>query len=159
MLSAIAHRGPDDAGYALLDEQRLGLGQVRLSIIDLSTGDQPIFDPERGTAIVFNGELYDHAALRQELEARGHRFYTTTDTEVVLHLYGEYGLSFVDRLNGEFAFVIWDERRRRLVAVRDPVGIKPLFMRATDDEVLFGSEVKALFALTARAASASRRST
>jgi asparagine synthase (glutamine-hydrolysing) len=147
MMSAIAHRGPDDAGYALVDDGRLGLGQVRLSIIDLATGDQPIFDPERGTAIVFNGELYDHEALRRELEQRGHRFYTTTDTEVLLHLYGEYGLDFVDRLNGEFSFVIWDSRRRRLVAVRDPVGIKPLFFRATPEEIVFGSEVKALFAL------------
>jgi asparagine synthase (glutamine-hydrolysing) len=147
MLAAIAHRGPDDAGYALLDEGRLGFGQVRLSIIDLATGDQPIFDPARGTAIVFNGELYDHQALRRELEERGHRFYTTTDTEVLLHLYGEYGLDFVDRLNGEFSFVIWDERRRRLVAVRDPAGIKPLFLRVTGDEIMMGSEVKALFAL------------
>ncbi|MDB4968639.1 MAG: Asparagine synthetase [Myxococcales bacterium] len=147
MLEGIAHRGPDDAGYALLDEGRLGLAQVRLSILDLANGDQPIFDPERGTAIVFNGELYDHVALRAELEARGHRFYTTTDTEVLLHLYGEYGLDFVDRLNGEFSFVIWDERRRRIVAVRDPVGVKPLFFRATADEILFGSELKALFAL------------
>jgi asparagine synthase (glutamine-hydrolysing) len=147
MLSAIAHRGPDDAGYALADDGRLGLGQVRLSIIDLQNGDQPIFDPARGTAIVFNGELYDHRELRRELEERGHRFYTTTDTEVLLHLYGEYGLDFVDRLNGEFSFVIWDAPRRRLVAVRDPVGIKPLFYRATPDEILFGSELKALFAL------------
>jgi asparagine synthase (glutamine-hydrolysing) len=147
MLGAIAHRGPDDAGFALFDDGRLGMGQVRLSIIDLATGDQPIFDPERGTAIVFNGELYDHQALRRELEERGHRFYTTTDTEVLLHLYGEYGLDFVDRLNGEFSFVIWDERRRRLVAARDPAGIKPLFLRVTGDEILMGSEVKALFAL------------
>src|SRR5262249_33493311 len=131
MLQAIAHRGPDDAGYALADEERVGLAQVRLSIIDLENGDQPIFDAARGTAIVFNGELYDHAALRAELEARGHRFYTTTDTEVLLHLYGEYGLDFVDRLNGEFAFVIWDARRRRLIAARDPMGVKPLFFRAT----------------------------
>jgi asparagine synthase (glutamine-hydrolysing) len=147
MLGAIAHRGPDDAGYALVDDDRLGLGQVRLSIIDLTTGDQPIFDPARGTAVVFNGELYDHQELRAELEARGHRFYTTTDTEVLLHLYGEYGLDFVDRLNGEFSFVIWDQRRRRIVAARDPVGIKPLFFRATASEILFGSELKALFAL------------
>ncbi len=147
MLGSIAHRGPDDAGYAMLDANTLGLAHVRLSIIDLATGDQPIFDRERDTAIVFNGELYDYQALRAELEALGHRFYTTSDTEVVLHLYNAYELDFLERINGEMSFVIWDGRRRRLIAARDPVGVKPLYYRQTNTEILFGSELKALLAL------------
>jgi asparagine synthase (glutamine-hydrolysing) len=147
MVSAIAHRGPDDAGYARLGRGAVGLGHVRLSIIDLVSGDQPIWNEDRTIALVYNGEIYDHESMRADLEARGHRFRTRTDSEVIVHLYEEYGLDLFRHLNGEFAFVLWDERKRRLLAARDRHGVKPLFYTTTPDEVLFCSEVKGIFAL------------
>src|SRR5262249_30383523 len=127
MCSAVAHRGPDDAGFALLDNDAVGLGHVRLSIVDLAGGQQPLYNEAHSIAVVCNGEIYDYPRLRQELMRRGHSFRTTSDTELLVHLYEEHGDDFVRRLNGEFAFVLWDGRRRRLIAGRDPCGVKPLY--------------------------------
>ncbi|HSN97977.1 MAG TPA: asparagine synthase (glutamine-hydrolyzing) [Candidatus Nanopelagicales bacterium] len=147
MCSAIAHRGPDDAGYARLAGGAVGLGHVRLSILDLTTGDQPLYNEDHTVCLVYNGEIYRHEALRRELEEKGHRFRTRTDSEVIIHLYEEYGLDFFDHLNGEFAFVLWDERKKQLIAARDRAGVKPLFYANRGDEILFCSEVKGIFAL------------
>ena len=147
MSAAIQHRGPDEAGYALLDDGRVGFGHVRLSIIDLSHGQQPMYSADGTICIAFNGEIYDHAELRRELEAEGKVFRTTSDTEVIIALYQRYGLDFFSRLNGEFAFLLWDGRQRRLIAVRDRVGIKPLHWWRSGSEILFASEAKAILAL------------
>jgi asparagine synthase (glutamine-hydrolysing) len=142
MADAIRHRGPDDEG--LYDGGQAVLGHRRLSIIDLAGGHQPIAN-EDGTAwIVFNGEIYNFQELRGELVARGHRFQTHSDTEVIVHLYEEYGADCVTRLRGMFAFAIWDERTRTLLLARDRVGIKPLYHTVLDGQLLFASEIKAL---------------
>ncbi len=153
MSSVIQHRGPDDAGFAVLHQGRVGLAHVRLSIIDLTTGQQPLSASRRQAAegseatIVFNGELYDYQSHRAELLRQGHVLTTQSDTEVLLRLYLEYGIECFSQLNGEFAFVIWDARERRLIAARDRMGVKPLYWHAKADEVIFASEVKAFFAL------------
>src|SRR5262245_32700891 len=147
MCSAIAHRGPDGAGYALLDRGRVGLGHVRLSIVDLAGGQQPLYNEDLSIAVVCNGELYDYPRLRRELTRRGHHFRTTSDSELLVHLYEEHGTDLFRRLNGEFAFVLWDARRRRLLAGRDPAGVKPLYYHAAPGELLFCSEVKGIYAL------------
>lgn len=147
MCAAIHHRGPDGAGYALLNRARLALGHVRLSIIDLHAGDQPIYNEDGSICIVFNGEIYDYKALRERLQDLGHAFRTQTDTEVIIHLYEEYGMDFVHELNGEFAFILWDSNTRRLIAARDRAGVKPLFYHVNHQEVLISSEVKGIFAL------------
>lgn len=147
MIGQLAHRGPDEFGVYL--DERVGLGSARLSIIDLEGGTQPIPN-ENGTVwVVFNGEIFNHASLRTELEERGHRFATRTDTEVIVHLYEEEGASCVDRLNGQFAFAVWDRRQPSapmLLLARDRVGIRPLFTTVVDGTLLFGSEMKSLFA-------------
>jgi len=144
MTAALAHRGPDQKGIYLDD--RVGLGHARLSIIDLTTGAQPIRN-ETGTAwIVLNGEIYNYPELRTRLEAKGHRFYTTTDTEVLLHLYEDKGPACVDELNGQFAFAVWDAGRQTLFLARDPFGICPLYYAERDGVFLFASEIKALLA-------------
>jgi asparagine synthase (glutamine-hydrolysing) len=147
MIGRLAHRGPDEYGVYL--DERAGLGSARLSIIDLEGGTQPIPN-ETGTVwVVLNGEIYNHASLRTELEGRGHRFATRSDTEVIVHLYEEEGPSCVERLNGQFAFAIWDRRSPdapTLVLARDRVGIRPLFVTVVDGTLLFGSEIKSLFA-------------
>lgn len=147
MCAALAHRGPDGAGYALLNLERLALGHVRLSVIDLHTGDQPIYNEDGSICIVCNGEIYDYEALRADLQKRGHRFRTHTDTEVILHLYEEKGLDFIDELNGEFAFVIWDGNTRRMIGARDRCGVKPLFYHSNHQELLISSEIKGIFSL------------
>jgi asparagine synthase (glutamine-hydrolysing) len=147
MSSAIAHRGPDAAGYALLEGGKVGLGHVRLSILDLKTGDQPLYDASGSLCIAYNGEIYDHLMLRRELIDQGHRFRTTSDTEVILALYAQHEMRFVEKLNGEFAFLLWDQPRQRLIAVKDRMGIKPLFYRTSPEEVLFCSEAKGILAL------------
>lgn len=147
MASTLVHRGPDDAGYCLLDRGSLGLGHTRLSILDLATGQQPMFSADGRLAIVFNGEIYDHQAHRAALLADGVPLRTTSDTEVILGLYQRNGLACLDRLNGEFAFLLWDDRARKLIAVRDRAGVKPLFYATRGDEVLFASEAKAIAAL------------
>lgn len=147
MSSVIQHRGPDGAGFALLDQGTLGLAHVRLSVIDLATGAQPLSSADGQVTIVYNGELYDYSQHRLDLERSGHRFRTTSDTEVMLNLYLEHGVECFSWLNGEFAFVIWDAKFRRLIAVRDQFGVKPLFYHRTQDELFFVSEVKSLFTL------------
>ncbi len=147
MCSVIEHRGPDGGGFAVLDQGSLGFAHVRLSVIDLVTGAQPLSSADGQVTIVFNGELYDYQHHRDELVRLGHQFRTTSDTEVLLHLYMEHGVESFARLNGEFAFVIWDARFQRLIAVKDRFGMKPLYFHRTADELFFVSEIKSLFAL------------
>ena len=142
MIAKIGHRGPDGSGFYLTDG--LGIAHARLSIIDLEGGAQPIHNEDRSIWIVFNGEIFNYIELRQELEARGHRFYTHSDTEVLVHAYEEYGDDFVQRLNGQFSFAIWDERRQRLLLVRDRPGILPLYFRRSPESLVFASEIKAI---------------
>jgi asparagine synthase (glutamine-hydrolysing) len=142
MTSVIAHRGPDADGFYVADG--IGLGHRRLSIIDLATGDQPLTNEERTIWVVFNGEIYNFADIRVELEAHGHRFRTHSDTEVIVHAYEQWGDAAVDRFRGMFAFALWDEPRRRLLLVRDRLGVKPLYFCPTDGGITFGSEIKAL---------------
>lgn len=144
MVRAIAHRGPDGDGYHI--EPGIGLGHARLSIIDIGGGAQPIHNGRRTVWITYNGEIFNYIELRQFLEARGHSFYTHTDTEVIVHLYEELGERFVDELNGQFSFALWDGPRRRLLLVRDRAGILPLFYALTGEELVFASEVKAVLA-------------
>lgn len=144
MTDRIHHRGPDDTG--LFIGKGVGLGHRRLSIIDLHTGRQPIGNEDRTITIVFNGEIYNYRELRADLLRRGHRFETQTDTEVIVHLYEEYGEFCVKHLRGMFAFAIWDERERRLFAARDHLGQKPFFYVHRGDTFLFASEIKALLA-------------
>jgi len=144
MASAIAHRGPDDAG-ALWGED-VQLAAVRLAIIDLDGGHQPVGGCAPGLAAVYNGELYDQAGLRAELDAAGHRLADRCDTTLIPHLYEHYGDAMVDRLTGMFAFALWDGGQRRLLLVRDRLGIKPLYYAQTADYLLFASEIKAILA-------------
>lgn len=144
MIGAVHHRGPD--GYGYLVDGAAGLAHARLSIIDLATGDQPIFNEDRSVAVVFNGEIFNYIELRAALQARGHRFTTTSDTEVIVHLYEERGERFVDELNGQFAIALWDAPRRRLVLARDRVGIRPLYYAWHGGRLVFGSEVKSILA-------------
>jgi len=144
MCRAIVHRGPDDDGIYV--QGRVGLGMRRLSIVDLATGHQPISNEDGTVWIVFNGEIYNHLAVREQLQARGHRYATNSDTETVVHAYEEYGRDCVHHLRGMFAFAIWDTRQRRLFIARDRLGIKPLYYRITLENFLFGSEVKAILA-------------
>jgi asparagine synthase (glutamine-hydrolysing) len=144
MADAIQHRGPDDDGYYVSGQ--LGLGFRRLSIIDLNTGHQPISN-ENGTVwVVFNGEIYNYRELRSELLAKGHTFRTQTDTEVLVHLYEEYGADLVSKLRGMFGFAIWDSTAELLMLARDRVGIKPLYYCVADRFISFGSEIKAILA-------------
>ena len=144
MRDVLRHRGPD--GEGLWIEGPVGLGMRRLAIVDVAGGRQPMAN-EDGTAwIVYNGEVYNHAALRSGLEQRGHSYRSRSDTETILHLYEEDGERCVERLQGMFAFALWDRTRRRLLLARDRLGIKPLYYAWTDDELLFASEIKAILA-------------
>jgi len=145
MMDLLAHRGPDGQGLHLTGAG--GLGHRRLSIIDLRTGGQPICNEDRTVWITFNGEIYNYHALHAELVRRGHCFQTQSDTEVIVHLYEEYGPDCVTHLRGMFAFAIWDETRRRLFAARDRLGQKPFFFVQRGSELLFASEIKALLGL------------
>lgn len=149
MIDMLGHRGPDGTGF--YTGQGVALGHSRLSIIDLATGDQPIRNADGRVWTVFNGEIFNYVELRQALEGRGYRFYTQTDTEVIVHLYDEFGDSFVDHLNGQFAIALWDERRRRLLLVRDRVGIAPLYFTVDGGRLLFASEVKGILPALGRA--------
>jgi asparagine synthase (glutamine-hydrolysing) len=140
----IAHRGPDDDGFMV--EENVGLAMRRLSIIDVKSGHQPLANENEDIWIVYNGEIYNHAELRAELEAKGHRYRTRSDTETIIHLYEEYGRECVKRLRGMFAFAIWDRRRRVLFAARDRLGIKPFYYRWDGKTFLFGSEIKTILA-------------
>ena len=148
MCDAIRHRGPDDAGYHL--DGGVGLGMRRLSIIDVAGGHQPIFNEDRSKVIVYNGEIYNHRDVRAELEKRGHRYTTRTDTESILHAYEEYGDACVTHLRGMFGIAIWDTTRQRLFLARDRLGKKPLYYTHPSGpagRLAFASEVKALLTL------------
>jgi asparagine synthase (glutamine-hydrolysing) len=140
MCDVMVHRGPDDDGVFV--GEGVGLGMRRLSIIGLDTGRQPIANEDRSVWVVFNGEIYNYAALRKQLEQRGHIFRTESDTECLVHLYEDHGDALVDHLRGMFAFAIWDVRQRRLLLGRDRLGIKPLYYAATPNGVIFASEIK-----------------
>ena len=142
MNDAIRHRGPDDDGFYFSDG--VGLAMRRLSIIDLKGGHQPIHNSDRTAWIVFNGEIYNYRELRKQLEARGHRFYTDSDTEAIVHAYDEYGTDCPKYLRGMFAFAIWDERAKSLFLARDRVGKKPLLYAQLNGQLIFGSEFMAL---------------
>ena len=144
MANAIAHRGPDDEGYYLSGQ--IGLGFRRLSIIDLSGGHQPLSNEDGTIWIVFNGEIYNYQQLRQFLISKGHIFRTQSDTEVIVHLYEEFGEKCVEKLRGMFGFAIWDGRDSKLLLARDRVGIKPLYYAVTGQSLIFGSEMKAILA-------------
>jgi len=144
MCQTIVHRGPDDEGIYV--HGRAGLGMRRLSIIDLSTGHQPIHNEDGNLWVVFNGEIYNFPELRPELEARGHRFYTNSDTEVIVHLYEEHGIACVKKLRGMFALAVWDQRRETLLLARDRFGEKPLYYAVDGARLLFGSEIKTILA-------------
>ncbi len=144
MCDAMVYRGPDDAGY--LVDPGVAIGMRRLAIIDLHSGHQPIFNEDDSVAVVFNGEIYNYQELRTWLEARGHRFRTASDTEVIVHLWEEVGADFAERLNGMFAIALLDRRQRKLVLARDHVGIKPLYYARVPNGLVFGSEVKVLLA-------------
>jgi asparagine synthase (glutamine-hydrolysing) len=149
MCDAIVHRGPDDEGFyvnasANQSAASVGLGMRRLSIIDLSTGKQPIHNEDKTVWVVLNGEIYNHADLRRELEAKGHRFYTKSDTEAIVHAYEEYGEDVPKRLDGMFAFALWDQKEEKLLLARDRVGKKPLLYSIIGTELVFASEFQAI---------------
>jgi asparagine synthase (glutamine-hydrolysing) len=144
MVKLLHHRGPDGTGFKILDS--IGLAHSRLSIIDLETGQQPIHNEDKSIWTVFNGEIFNYIELREELIAKGHSFYTKSDTEVIVHLYEEYGDEFVTRLNGQFAISLYDTRNKRLLLIRDRAGILPLFYLQDNSKLYFGSEIKALLA-------------
>lgn len=144
MTETLRHRGPNSNGF--YSDSSVELGMRRLSIIDLEGGDQPINNEDESVWTVFNGEIYNYQSLRETLEAQGHRFYTDSDTEVIVHLYEEHGPSFVEQLNGMFAFAVWDTDRSRLVLARDRMGIKPLYYASLENKLVFGSEISCLLA-------------
>ena len=145
MIGTLRHRGPDGFGYHVAPG--IGLAHARLSIIDLVSGDQPIHNEARTAWVVFNGEIFNYVELRASLEAQGHRFYTQSDTEVIVHLYDRYGDRFVEHLNGQFAIALWDGARKRFVLARDRAGIRPLFWTQARGKLWFASEAKALLAV------------
>jgi len=142
MTRSLTHRGPDDEGYFV--DGSLALGMRRLSIVDLAGGHQPMANEDGSVRVVFNGEIYNHTELRGELEARGHRFRTRSDTEAIVHAYEEWGPDCVQRFNGMFGLAVWDGRRRDLFLARDRLGIKPLYVYDGPQGVVFGSELKAV---------------
>jgi asparagine synthase (glutamine-hydrolysing) len=144
MMDTIRHRGPDDDG--LYTAPGVGLGHLRLSIIDLGSGHQPLSNEDRTIWIVFNGEIYNYRDLRMFLLSKGHVFKTQTDTEVIVHLYEELGPACLEKLRGMFAFALWDEKKKALLLARDRVGIKPLYYALTDKAIVFASEIKAILA-------------
>lgn len=143
---SLYHRGPDGQRQWISSDGKVGLGHARLSIIDLSTGDQPIASEDERTRIIVNGEFYGFESIQKELEGRGHRLRTRSDSEIALHLYEDFGTQCLHSLRGEFALVLWDQTRRHLFAARDRFGIKPLFYAWHDEKLYLASEVKALFA-------------
>jgi asparagine synthase (glutamine-hydrolysing) len=144
MTRVLAHRGPDGEGYYC--HGNLGLGHRRLSIIDLSTGDQPMFNDDKSIAIVFNGEIYNYVELKEELRKDGFTFRTNSDTEVIIRAYEKWGVDFQNKLNGMWAFALWDEKKRTLLLSRDRIGEKPLIYSVHDNTLVFGSEIKSILA-------------
>jgi len=145
MTAMLNHRGPDDRGVYVNPQRNVALGHARLSIVDLAGGRQPMSNSDGSLWITFNGEIFNHVELREELLKKGHRFRTESDTEVILHLYEEEGTAAVKKLNGQWAFAIWNSRSRTLFLSRDPVGVRPLFYTTVGGRFLFASEIKALF--------------
>ena len=145
MCDVMVHRGPDDEGVHVGDG--IGLAMRRLSIIDLHNGHQPVANEDESVWVVFNGEIYNYRQLRKELEGRGHRFRTSSDTETIVHLYEEFGTRAVEHLRGMFAFAVWDGRLRQLLLARDRLGIKPLYYAERDGEFVFASELKSILQL------------
>jgi len=146
MAATLHHRGPDGYGYHFDEKQSLAMGHARLSIIDLETGDQPLYSQDRKKILTVNGEFYDYKRIRTDLRLEGFQFSTKADSEIALPLYEKHGLDFVEHLRGEFGFVLYDDQNNRLIMVRDRFGIKPLFYHIADGVVYWGSEIKALFA-------------
>src|SRR3954469_11478189 len=144
MCEVIRHRGPDDEGIHV--EPGVGLGMRRLSIIDLAGGRQPIPNETETVRVVFNGEIYNYQELRSKLEARGHRFYTSSDTETIVHAYEQWGQAAFARLRGMFGIALWDSREGSLLLARDRVGIKPLHYAVVGQRLYFGSEIKSILA-------------
>ena len=145
MRDEMTHRGPDDSGDLLFDDRRGGFGFRRLSIIDLSpAGHQPMHGCDENTWLVFNGEIYNHAELRQTLEAHGHKYSSRTDSETIIHLYEERGLDFIHDIEGDYAIALWDAAKQQLVLVRDRIGVKPLYFYHRDGRFIFASEIKAI---------------
>jgi asparagine synthase (glutamine-hydrolysing) len=144
MIGALAHRGPDDDGLYFCDRAGLALGHRRLSIIDLAAGHQPMSNEDATVWVVFNGEIYNFQDLRPELESCGHTFQTRSDTETIVHAYEQWGIASFPRLNGMFAFALWDEKKRTLVLARDPFGIKPLYYWNNGKTLAFASEIKSI---------------
>jgi len=143
MTDIIIHRGPDEAG--VWESPDLSLGTRRLAIVDLETGQQPIFNEDATVGVVFNGEIYNYPELQAELKGQGHRFHTDhSDTEVLVHLYEQYGDEFLHKLNGMFAIALWDIPRQRLLLARDRVGIKPLYYSMAGGRLIFASEIKSI---------------
>jgi asparagine synthase (glutamine-hydrolysing) len=142
MTMALLHRGPDEMG--IYKDNHIGMGHARLSIIDLAGGRQPIHNEDHSIWIVYNGEVFNYVELKETLVSKGHKFATNTDTEVLIHLYEEKGVDMLNDLNGQFAFAIWDTKRRQLMIARDRVGIRPLFYTVVDGSLIFGSEIKAM---------------
>ena len=142
MTNRVVHRGPDAGGYYV--NGSIGLGHRRLSIIDLATGDQPLGNEDGSVQVVFNGEIYNFAEVRDELQARGHQFRTRSDTEIIVHGFEEWGEACVSRFRGMFAFAVWDDRRRLLLLGRDRLGVKPLYYALLPDGIVFGSEIKSI---------------
>ena len=145
MIEAVRHRGPEGAGIYMDD--RIGLGHARLSIIDIPGGAQPIHNEDETLWIVFNGEIFNYVELREDLEKRGHRFYTVSDTEVIIHLFEEKAERCLEELNGQFAFAVWDRPNRRLFLARDRLGIRPLHYTVSKDRLIFASEIKSIFSV------------
>ncbi|HJY92722.1 MAG TPA: asparagine synthase (glutamine-hydrolyzing), partial [Candidatus Acidoferrum sp.] len=143
---SLYHRGPDGQRHWIGFGGRVALGHARLSIIDLTTGDQPIASEDGRTRIIVNGEFYGYESIQKELEQASHRLRTRSDSEIALHLYEDFGTQCLHRLRGEFALVLWDERNRTMFAARDRFGIKPLFYAFHNETLYLASEVKALFA-------------
>src|SRR5579864_2275708 len=139
----IIHRGPDEDGFYV--SENIGLAMRRLSIIDLKSGQQPVTNEDGSIWLVYNGEIYNHQELRQQLEKCGHRYRSRSDTETIVHLYEEYGEDCVRHLRGMFAFAIWDMRRKKLFCARDRFGIKPFYYAMAGNRFAFASEIKALF--------------
>ena len=145
MLSLIKHRGPDESGIYL--NQNIGIGNVRLSIIDLSTGQQPLSDVSENYWIVYNGEIFNYPELRDNLIRKGIKLKTQSDTEIVVQMYALYGANCLNQFNGQFAFCIWDKNKKELFLARDRVGIRPIYYWARNEAFAFCSEIKGLFTL------------
>jgi asparagine synthase (glutamine-hydrolysing) len=143
MIGVLGHRGPDETGVYIDDQ--VGLGHARLSIVDLTSGVQPIHNEDKTLWIIYNGEVFNYPELTEALLCKGHRFYTTSDTEVILHLYEEEGPECLTRLNGQWALAIWDARKKELFLARDRIGIRPLYYAIFNNTLFFGSEIKSIF--------------